>query len=463
MRLSDDIESCLSGNGVRDLARDRQGDFQFDLLVMNGDLTCFGQQEGMDAAVIFVEEVQQRRWWRARDILVLPGNHDIVFGDPPLDPESNTRVVIPLRKERREQLYRDYYRKIALAAGVNVHPSSGDRRVGELDSRFMGVLKPDKSTNIAILGLDSSRIEGWSNPGLGFVGYDQIRAMADCLFDDYEKNSEIPWRRIAFLHHHVLVMDPVTARAARSLQWKRHFTLTHDAGDILEGAEDYKIDFLIHGHYHRPEVRPMANAVPRAGRVLSAGSPSVRPGDCNGLHQFFVHELFDEPSSTDAPSFRVRDFRRLLGGAAPASWDVEVHEFPLLPRSECSYSRTGKDLARRRNKAGQAGDFLLTYDSYPFAKACLDPPGLMSAATANELYERLDAVWERFRNDSPSLPPMIWVIGDLMPYLSWHGKELLEEFEGLLDDRDRAMSFELFLLEKITRDPRYSGTSDADR
>jgi hypothetical protein len=256
-------------------------------------------------------------------------------------------------------------------------------------------------------------------------------------------------------------MDPVTASAARTLQWKRHFTLTHDAADILEGAGDYRIDFLIHGHYHRPELRKDANAMPRHGRVLSAGSPSVRGGDCENLHQFFVHELFDEPSSKDAQSLRVRDFRRLLGGAAPGSWEVKVHDFPLLPRYECTYSRTEEELTRRRNKARKAGDFLLTYDSYPLAKACLDPPGLMSAATATELYERLDAVWERYREDSPHLKPMIWVISDVMPYLSQHGKELLKEFEDLLDDEDRAMSFEMFLLDKITLDPRYSGASDA--
>lgn len=461
MSLSDDIESCLAGNGMSDTEREERGDFQFDLLVINGDLTCFGQEEGMSAAVIFVEELQQRRWWRARDILVLPGNHDIVFGDPPPDLESTSRVVIPLPKAKRERLYRDYYRKIALAAGV-AGRASQQGMLGELDSRFMGVLKTDKATKTAIFGLDSSRIEGWSNPGLGFVGYDQIQSLADCLFDECEKTGETPWRRIAFLHHHVLAMDPVTASAARTLQWKRHFTLTHDAGEILESAEDYRIDFLIHGHYHRPEIRAAANAVPRAGRVLSAGSPSVRGGDCDGLHQFFIHELFDDPTSNDPPRFRVQDFRRVLSDP-PGSWKVEVHEFPLLPRSECSYDRTVKELTRRRNKAGQAGDFLLTYDSYPLAKACLDPPGLMSAATANELYERLDAAWERYRKDLPMLPPMIWVIADVMPYLSQHRKELLQEFESLLDDRDRAMSFEMFLLDKITRDPRYSGASDADR
>jgi UDP-2,3-diacylglucosamine pyrophosphatase LpxH len=253
----------------------------------------------MDAAVIFVEEVQQRRWWRARDILILPGNHDVVFGDPPQDMESISRVVIPLPKAERERLYRETYRRIRLATGV-----ARTTRLEEIQSAdSMGVLKADKSTRIAILGLDSTRVEGWSNPGLGFVGYDQLWAMAECLFKDYEQ-SDTPWRRIAFMHHHVLPMDEVSVQAAIALQWNRHFTLDYAAADLLQGAQDYKIDFLIHGHFHRPKVRAADNSTARPGRVLSAGSPSVRDGDCDSLHQFFLHELFD---SMNRPRVSLRN------------------------------------------------------------------------------------------------------------------------------------------------------------
>jgi 3',5'-cyclic AMP phosphodiesterase CpdA len=455
--FADDIEKCLSDTNMRDSGREERGDFQFNLLVLNGDLTCFGQEAGMNAALFFVEEVQQRRWWRAHDIMILPGNHDIIFGDPPPDLDFAKRVVIPVPRAKREQLYREYYRKIALA-GVVEGRTSDPKWTGELDTLFMGVLRTDKTAKIAVLGLDSSRIEGWSNPGLGFVGYDQIRSIADYVFEEYESSSETPWRRIAFLHHHVLPMDPVTASAARTLHSNRHFSLSYDADDILEAAEDYKIDFLIHGHYHRPETYPNRNAFPRFGRVLSAGSPSVCGADCNDLHQFFVHQMFDEPDSTD-PTFRVSDFRRTLGPATSSSWALfGEHEFPLTQRFQCQYARTPNELTRRTAKANKSRDFLRIYDEYPLAMASLNIP--MSSETAKELYERMQAVWDWYRKDSAHLPPMGLIIGELMTYLSQHRQELLAEFNTLLNDRERAFSFEMFLLDIITRDPRYSRTSD---
>ena len=103
----------------------------------------------------------------------------------------------------------------------------------------------------------------------------------------------------------------------------------------------------------------------------------------------------------------------------------------------------------------QAENFLLNYDTYPLAKACLDPPGRMTAATTLDLFDRLNAVWETIRLDSPGLPPMNLVMRDLLPNLSRNRKELLEEFERRLDDIEEAVSFEMFLIEKIQEDPRY--------
>jgi hypothetical protein len=79
----------------------------------------------------------------------------------------------------------------------------------------------------------------------------------------------------------------------------------------------------------------------------------------------------------------------------------------------------------------------------------------MTAEAANRLYERLDAGWERVCKRSPGLAPMIWVVSDLITYMQRKGGELLKEFEARLKEPDEAVTFEMFLIEKILQDPRY--------
>lgn len=442
------IEQGLKAHGG--LSADGQN-CSFDLIVLNGDLTCFGQQLGMDAAVSFVRNIQQRVW-RGRDILVLPGNHDIIFGDPPPDLHSTTRVVVPVEKAKREKRYRETYERIAAASGIE--------ECRTLDPFFLSVLKFDKKARIGIFGLNSSRIEGWSNPGLGFVGYDQMEILAESLLT-YERESGVAWRRLAFLHHHLLVMDPVAAKAARSLQWDRHFSLTHDAGDVLAAAADFKIDFFVHGHYHRPEIREQANSELGYGRVLSAGSPGVKALDCEALHHFYVIELFDDPAgyelqTENGPKLRVWDFRRSLLAAEDGTWKrSEPYDFPLHLRKDLSYSDSKSEKDRRKRKAEASEAFLFNYETYPLARACLQPEKMMSANTELELYELMDAAWRRLWKQRKCPAEMLDIFADLIPYMEQNKRELLKEFEGRLDHRESAISFEMFLIEKIQLDSRY--------
>jgi len=243
--LADDIERCLESNGMRNEARAKRGRRQFDLLVISGDLTCHGHPEGMRAAESFHREIQggdgfQRRWWSARDVLVIPGNHDITFGKKPEGPAP--QLVVALPPAEREELYRSTYFKLT--------------RENLRDTRWLGLLKTYGDEKIAILGLDSCRIESWVKPGLGFVGFDQLQALANAAVEEERKEPSKPWRRLAFLHHHLIAMSEVDAAAARSLVQQQPFGLmTYDAEQILEGLAHYRVDFAFHGHYHRPNLQ----------------------------------------------------------------------------------------------------------------------------------------------------------------------------------------------------------------
>jgi 3',5'-cyclic AMP phosphodiesterase CpdA len=384
--LADAVEACLDAHGMKD---DTRGDarYQFDCLVLSGDLNSRCEEDGMTAATRFVEE-SKTRWWGAREVLVIPGNHDIGFGRKPDDSKN---YVIPVRKQERERLYRSTYRNI----------------VGrdELGDDWMGVLLTDDEQKTAIIGLDSCRVEGWAYPGIGFVGYDQVAEILQTLENRAPGER---WRKLAFLHHHVLTpgkdddqdQPRFSGAPAPSLYWQRKFTLLADQKSVREAAAEFGIDFLMHGHFHRADVHASVNSQKRAGRVISAGSPSVHGKECDDRHQFYVYEVTDG----ELPLMTVHDFHRRCAPTDTSDWEVKRHKFALTPKAPVPSPGTNNYVKMDRSRS-----HLMAFDSYPLAVGCLKSRG-QSVDGLHKSYSTSERA-----STTCSIAPHVWYVPQITP------------------------------------------------
>jgi UDP-2,3-diacylglucosamine pyrophosphatase LpxH len=450
MKFANDLERGLENNGIREILLGTQGSRHFDLLVVSGDLTCHSQPEGMQAAEYFFAEVQGSanragRWWSADDVLLIPGNHDIVFGAKPAKDDDSPILRVSLPREQREALYRETYLKI-----------TGN----SLRGKWLGHLKAYPEHRLAIIALDSCRLESWVAPGLGFVGLDQVKVLGDQALStqlrETDESDAGPWHRITFLHHHITGMGEASGAAARDFLRHRHFTLTWDAEDIIEGLQKYCVDFIFHGHYHRPELRLGYNRVQGYGRVFSAGSAGVEGELCSDLHQFFVLEIKDAEAidlrNGEQRFLDVKSFQRELRDGVPGEWTIEHHEtFNFSEKPEVEMSP--QTVAELNAKAHSAQSTYHSYESWPLAVLFLMEQDTREwTAHLKDVSGRFEVIWNVRRQQDSTLPAFEKAIALLIGRLRLNGADLLREFAEDLDG-DSPQTFEAFLVEKMYNDP----------
>jgi len=410
-QLADEIQACLG-----DLPT------SFDCVVFSGDLTCYGEEMGFRVSQRLAEQFVLRGWMRVEDLLIIPGNHDILFGERSDDAGSYHG---PLMREDRESLYRKYYYLMTLR---------------ELPGECLGVLKMFPDRKIAIAGLDSCRIESWENAGFGYIGFDQLHREMEDLWERHEQSSAEPWRRLAFVHHHLDVMLWFD-QAMATPDWRRSISITLDAEDILKGLAKYGVDFVGHGHMHRPDVREERNVHAGEARIISAGSVAVRASDCGDLHQFYLFELYEGPS----PAMRVYDFRRNLQASGSLHWTRREHVLPLLPRR--TYSRDFDVWADFRDRKLRA-EWNLHLDNRALAHYYLRGGPAQRKKAIEEISRRMRPVWVARGKLHPDQVSLEKALGRVEEYLLSHAPEALKEYESLLGSDD-FQAFEQFILQKI--------------
>jgi UDP-2,3-diacylglucosamine pyrophosphatase LpxH len=383
-------------------------------------------------------------------VLLIPGNHDIVFGAKPANDKDSPILRVGLPREQREALYRQTYSKIT---------------GGSLRGEWLGHLKAYPEHRLAIIALDSCRLESWVAPGLGFVGLDQVKVLGDQALttqrtetDETGTNLE-PWHRITFLHHHVTGMSQASGAAARDFLTNRHFTLTWDAEDVIEGLQQYCVDFIFHGHYHQPKLRLGYNRVQSYGRVFSAGSAGVEGQLCSDMHQFFVLEIKGvegmEEIDLGKGSRRfldVKSFQRKLHEGVPDRWIVDHHEtFEFSEKPEVEMSR--ENIAELNAKAYSAQSTFHSYESWPLAVLFLVEQDTREwTAHLKDVSDRFEVIWNVRRQQDSTLPAFEKAIALLMRRIRLSGADLLRQFAEDLDG-DSPRTFAAFLVEEMYDDP----------
>jgi 3',5'-cyclic AMP phosphodiesterase CpdA len=196
-----------------------------DRVIVTGDLTALGDEQELRVARTLLEP-----FIAAGLLVVIPGNHDrytdarssafeVVFGD----------------------LLKSDLPELADERGYPFVKLVGDRH--------------------ALVGLDSTRVQGWSHYVVGRLGLDQLRRLARVL-----EHSTMAGRTVLLLAHH----GP--AGPSGAFDWNESGLI--DAGELLRTIRHRPV-VLLHGHSHH---RYWHRA--RYGRphLIAGGSSTERPG-----------------------------------------------------------------------------------------------------------------------------------------------------------------------------------------
>ncbi|AUW47197.1 metallophosphoesterase family protein [Rhizobium leguminosarum] len=242
--LQDDIESILV-----------TGDF-----TSNGDWT----DAMMGSIVTELTGLASRLGVELKNLLALPGNHDVVRY-----PAGNNIDIRNIAVENQAAFEHERNFRYFLSELLN-------RNVKE-PLNYHKRLKL-KEADVIIGLLNSCRILAteWTEYGyVGPSGLDVLQQMAD----------EVPERetyRVMALHHHLLPVSEVEAPS------KKGVTLSLDASELLDAAQFAGVNIALHGHQHMPKLARY-QSIPLMGAeqkspivVVSNGSAGVsaarRPG-----------------------------------------------------------------------------------------------------------------------------------------------------------------------------------------
>ncbi len=263
------------------------------------------------------------------------------------------------------------------------------------------------------------------------------------------------WHRLAFLHHHVTIMSEVGAEPVLEHLERPHFTHTWDAEHVLRCLRWYGVDFVLHGHYHRPDLHADANHDPVYCRVISAGSAGISGDLCLNRHQFSVLEIkYQHQSASNSIEriLEVRSFERTLSAYGPEQWKIkqaQVFPFTNTPASVLTPAK----ISELDSYSKLSTSMCHAYETYPAAVVFLtklDTPEWNTRI--EEVYRAFGLVWERKRQRYSELPPVQVAFAYLMGRVQIHGKSLLREFREELSG-ENMRSLAAFLVDKIAFDP----------
>lgn len=405
------------------------GEYVFDALVLSGDLTCYGEPDGLLTAEHFVDQLVNSKGWVSLDgVMSVPGNHDIFRG-----PREEVKLqfdgwpkqwAVP-RVEDRQKEYRRFLDNVRASSSLPI-----------VDT--LGAVNLFMEPRIALIGMDSCRVESWTESGIGYVGLDQLFS----LIEEIEAHEQrgLPWRKFAFLHHHPL---PVGQPSIGNVIG-HEISYLIDAEAIMDWLRRCHVDFVFHGHCHANRVRKTENSHPMPGRVLSAGSVGVTRRACEGRkHHFFVVDIFPR-------RLRVFDFLCPEGGRF--SLDQSPYDFPLsAPR------RIPSDKAKRVagwvESREEAASYLAIMDEWPtvidYFSSDTDRRNKAYKDFGWQLRDDLSALW----NADLDADAFDSLFRELAFHLWGESLVVLSEYKRLLDGPKRIRFSEFLLRHMFTRYP----------
>jgi predicted MPP superfamily phosphohydrolase len=255
-------------------------------VIISGDLTWQGQPEEFDLAYDFIRMLQSTFDLDSYHFVIIPGNHDIQWGEQDEHEYDRTKPVARPKAEA-EQNYKTFFKK-CFGLPPTDFLSMGRRYV-------LG-----NYISVDIVGLNSSRLEQRPFAGYGYISTEQVQEAArDMGWQDMQHPTKY---RMLVLHHHVI---PV-ASIEKISNYDENYSLTLDAGQLIYEALKLKIDLVAHGHMYQPFVSSISRAAKNSNflpsqtlTVHGAGSAGAKREDLGaiGKNSYSIYE-FDEEGIT---------------------------------------------------------------------------------------------------------------------------------------------------------------------
>jgi hypothetical protein len=223
------------------------------VLVVSGDLTSRADaNEFFSSASPRLSRFCAELGIETSRVVIVPGNHDIAIKDYTHEDFSHERAF--------KAFLRDFYGEEREIHGLERFETPGSQTIEMLLMNSVKLRKPETSN-------------------FGYVGW---RAY-EPLLERSRTHSRLI--RMAILHHHLLPtvkeenIDPEYPVAS--------FSLTLDAGAIIEGLQRFGFGLALHGHQHCPGISRIGRARMEAGatqpeglesplNVMAAGSAGAR-------------------------------------------------------------------------------------------------------------------------------------------------------------------------------------------
>lgn len=230
------------------------------VVIISGDLTWRADPHEFSNALKFLEKLKNYLGLSNKQIMIVPGNHDIEWIDENGNIDSNAEL--------------NYYNFYQLF--YNVVPEKSFMRIAKfkIDGKVIG-----------IMGINSCRLESMSNAGYGYVGDEQLNKIQQYLNANHDIDMVC-----AVCHHHLL---PVNYLEEISTNDKK-ISMTLDAELVIRTLIANEVKVMLHGHQHQPYYSQIKRMIPeyidQSGKknnlkgtlsVIGGGSCGVKQSEIN--------------------------------------------------------------------------------------------------------------------------------------------------------------------------------------
>lgn len=232
------------------------------IIIISGDLTWRANPHEFSNALDFLQKLKNYFGLSNKQIIIVPGNHDIEWVDEKGNIDSNAEL-------NYYNFYRSFY---------NVIPDKSFIRIGKFEV---------EGKVICFIGLNSCRLESISNAGFGYVGDEQLGKIQQYL----NANTDIDII-CAVCHHHLL---PVNYLEEITTNEKR-ISMILDAELVMRTLIANKVNVILHGHQHQPYYSQIRRIIPeyidKTGKKINLdGTLSIVGGGSCGVKQSKINVI----------------------------------------------------------------------------------------------------------------------------------------------------------------------------
>ncbi|OQW91712.1 MAG: hypothetical protein BWK79_16280 [Beggiatoa sp. IS2] len=229
-----------------------------DLVILSGDLTEWASLQEFDDLFSFVEGLSQKLNISRKQIIMIPGNHDIN--------RKKCEIYFTNCGLEREEPKEPFFEKWTFYKRFFDKFYNG---IFEFTEERPYSLFEIPELKVVVAGLNSTIKESHlDDDHYGWVTEKQLKWFKDEL----EKYKGLGWFRIAAVHHNI--QRGVTNDDEN----------LHDADKLKTYLKD-SVNLVLHGHTHQADLERLPNAVPILATGSAALKKAIRPDDTPNQYQ----------------------------------------------------------------------------------------------------------------------------------------------------------------------------------